>query len=275
MKKFVFLFIFGALCTHFCQNFTEGFTLSKISTTFLKEGISTVDETQLLQPYHYFAKGGQSYVFLSEDGKYVLKLPRSSRLNKYKFISRIFPHEKLRKRALAEEGLLKAALQSHQIAFEHLKRETGLVSIHLTTTTELKEPLKIVDKVGITHTIDPNLHPFIIQKKVTGVKEKIEQLMNEQQFNQAEDRLRDLFTLIGITKGKGIEDEDPNLVKNFGFSSDTPIQIDTGRFRFSPSQRIDRIANSKEDLQHWINANYPTLSNSMRKAYKDYLDGNL
>jgi hypothetical protein len=69
------------LCSKWCNTQTDRFTLLKTETTPFydalwdfpfpeKEEVAPI----LDQPFSYLSSGGQSFVFLSEDGHYVLKL---------------------------------------------------------------------------------------------------------------------------------------------------------------------------------------------------------
>ena len=78
------------------------------------------------------------------------------------------------------------------------------------------------------------------------------------------------LTLIQKRIDKGIEDKDPNLSKNFGFCQNHPIQIDAGRFSLSEAPSMQKFVASKEDLQHWINAHHPALSEDFHALYEEF-----
>lgn len=272
IKKWFLILLLFFSSGYFAQKSTEGFTVAKLSKYLVDTQIEAPNENFLQQPYRYLTKGGQSYVFLSEDKQYILKIPRNSRLQNARFFASFLPFQSLQDKRKKEQDLLEKTLQSYAIAFNDLRRETGLLAIHISRSCKIEHPLRIIDKLGITHKIDPNEHPFIIQKKIVSVKEKIQELMNQSNQKGAEKHLSSLFQLIAMREKKGIRDEDPNLVKNFGFDVNIPIQIDIGRFSYSSQNTQRRIAESTEDLQHWINAHYPTLSETLDNVYKDYVN---
>lgn len=257
LKKLLLFFLTLVLLQRFCETQTDGFALAKVATHLLDEP-SVVMELPATT-YRYLGKGGQSYVFVSEDGSSVLKLFRSSRLNNLKLFYSVFPIKVLQKKIGIQEELLKQTLKSYSIADQYLKNETGLIGVHLDHSTNLNSPLKIVDKLGIAHTLNPNDYPFVIQEKAILVKEKIAQLMEAGKLQEARSAIAHLFAMIEARKEKGIADGDPNLIKNFGFCGDRPIQIDGGRFSLLPLPPNDKFNQSKEELQNWIHQHYPEL----------------
>ena len=271
MKHFVLICLALFPIAHFCHKQTDGFALTKVSTCLLQEAASDANELPATT-YRYLGKGGQSYVFISEDGCYVLKLLRSSRLNTLQFFHQMVPLAYLKKEIQKQEALIQTTLRSYALALSQLKEETGLVAAHLDVQHSSQSSLKIIDKVGIAHIIDPNRYPFVIQKRAVLVKEKVGQLITSQNPQAARQIFKSLFSLLQVRLNKGIEDHDPNLAKNFGFCGDQPIQIDTGRFDRCQAPTLDKIAKSKEDLQHWINLYYPELSQDLHQAYEDFLN---
>ncbi len=88
--KFAFLFIALFAVAKFCHQQTDGFAVVKMSTTLLPYSSEMKTDTFPDQKYTYLTKGGQSYVFLSEDGKTVLKLFRSSKLSTLSLVHNVF-----------------------------------------------------------------------------------------------------------------------------------------------------------------------------------------
>lgn len=268
--RFIFFLPFLWALTHFAQKQTDGFTVAKISTELRNAKGAPLNENFLLQPYFYQGKGGQSYVFLSEDGKYVLKCFRSSKLQRLSFLHRVFPLPYFEKKKTKEEHLLQETLESYSLAFEELPQETGLLGVHLDTEPRIHASLKLIDNLGICHTIDPNQISFVLQKKALLVKDKIGELMQTKNLFATKRAIASLFSLIKSRMEKGIEDTDPNLAKNFGFVEDHVIQIDGGRFSRKTAPSLKRISQSVEDLQHWINANFPELSEDFYSLFQDH-----
>lgn len=253
IKKLILFVIAVVPIGKFCHKETDGFALAKVSTFLLDEEVPSI-EVLPATTFRYLGKGGQSYIFVSEDDRYVLKLFRSSRLN----ILKLLPFEN---EIARHENLIRQTLQSYSIADRCLKEETGLIGVHLTPKGNLP-PLKIIDKLGIAHVLNPSDYPFVIQEKAVLVKERISQLMDSGDLMGAKQTLSSLFTLIEERKAKKIYDGDANVLKNFGFCGDRPIQIDGGRFSVSPCSE-EKLQKSSDELLRWINENYPQLGEQL------------
>lgn len=257
--KYIYITLLAFGLSMLAQKKTDRFTISKIAKILIADGSSTGDFSPLAQKFTYLEKGGQSYVFVSEDGNYILKMFRGSKLQ--------FGFLNPRLKQKAEEDL-KRTLDSYEIAFDALSDETGLVAIHFNDQPD--QTIEIIDKLKISHKIEASSVPFIIQRRAVLVKERISQLMEKNDLQGAKEHLQSLFSLIRNRMEKKIEDLDPNLAKNFGFIGNQAIEIDGGRFSKVQIPTLDPIERSKEDLQHWINANYPELSKTFHSLYEDF-----
>lgn len=250
---------------------TDGFTVEKVGRISLTEYDEAIDETLLDQPYYYLEKGGQSYVFISEDGTKILKLLRGSKRSQLSRIPPFMMPNTRKRKILESEEKMRQTLRSYAIARDHLKEETGLLATRLGVGPQIASKLTIIDRCNIEHTMDPNHYPFIIQKRATLVKQTIAQLMERGEVTAAKLAMKSLFSLLKLRIDRGIQDGDPNLSKNFGFLDLKPVQIDGGRFDMGLTNELTPIENSQEDLQHWINKCYPELSEDFQKAYEDFL----
>jgi len=80
MNKLIYLGLFF-FALHFIENWcdhaTDGFTIASLSSEHSLDyptlGSEEAARAILNQPFHYLGSGGQSFVFTSADGKYVLK----------------------------------------------------------------------------------------------------------------------------------------------------------------------------------------------------------
>jgi hypothetical protein len=253
----------------FCQRQTDGFALTKVAFELLEGEEKGFEMPELGQAFHYLCKGGQSYVFLSEDGRYVLKFFRASRLNLLKELAKVLPMQRWKKTIKKGEKGLEKTYRSYQLAASSLPEECGILGIHFHPTTSLPKRLILIDKVKCVHKIDPNKYPFVLQLKATPVKERLKELVNIGDIEGAKQSLRSLFALLEKRVASGIEDKDPNLVKNFGFHKAAAIQIDPGRFEESEVLSSERVAQSKEDLMHWIHKELPELNEEIDQAYEE------
>jgi hypothetical protein len=148
----------------------------------------------LSQKFTFLGKGNQSFAFVSEDEKYVLKIPRR-------------PFRLTR----APRKLPEDLCTSCKLSYDHLRKETGLVYVHLNPSS--KWPLiHVTDALGFSHSIDPSRFRFFLQRKATPF------LSGQKDPSFAE--LMDTF------REKGIAPMDLKIRSNFGLLDGTTIQID-------------------------------------------------
>jgi len=191
----------------------------------------------LQQPFSYLDRGAQTFAFLSQDGKYVLKLfkfkhlrlnslekalPASGTLGKWK-------ENKQRKREEKYNNLM----LSYKIAYDNNKSLSGLLFCHLNPTDEVfKEPICLYDKLGIQWRIPADSLAFILQRKVEITEKKIAQFMEEGQEESLFSAIYSLLNLYLEEYEKGLVDHDHWVLKNTGFDGETPLRIDVGNLYF-------------------------------------------
>jgi hypothetical protein len=258
MKKLLAIVALCLCLGLLAQKQTDRFAVTKIAKEMLDSSAGSVEESLLQQPYRYLGKGGQSYVFLSEDGKYVLKLFRGSRLQMSRFFSKWIPS--LQSRAARQEEELKNALCGYRLAYERAKEETGVLGVHLDRHQPLAAPLILIDKIGIRHKIDPNSIPFVIQERA----EVVAHLSSEEWSLQ---HLQSLRALLVKKRELKIHDGDANLMKNFGFVGGRAVQIDPGRFTEEGTDCMDKIRSSKEELKSHLQGELAHELDTMIEEY--------
>jgi hypothetical protein len=192
----------------------------------------------LQQPFTYFSKGSQSYVFLSEDGNYVLKL---------------FKQHKRKK--------LEETYTSCSRAFHFFRENTGVVHLHLNHQPEFQCQVLCIDKKGKSHLIEIDKTAYLLQKKAELVYPALAKRMEAGKREEARALLSSLFSLLHEFSRRGVYANDPILRKNFGFIDDHAVQIDIGKFQIDPAAvhllNVEEISTS---LQLWIDSHYPELS---------------
>ena len=265
--------------TRFCHEKTGKFELYKICSDlpFSKDwdtGCPSKEElanlkTVFNQPFRFIGKGGQAFVFGSDDGKYVIKFFRISRLQAPIWLKALNPPflESYRQRVtLEKKALLKRDFTSYATAWKELHEETGLVFCHLNKTDFLSQKLKIYDKIGISYEIDLDRMEFVVQKKADLFFPYLELCLTEQNQEKIRQALSSFVRLLHNRYQKAIKDNDPNLKINFGFVEGHPIQIDIGRFEKSPAP-ISSMEAQKEivrivaPLRDWLETRDPRLAN--------------
>ncbi|MBS0604355.1 MAG: hypothetical protein JSS60_04865 [Verrucomicrobia bacterium] len=270
-------FILAAICTaRFCHHATRGFQLSKIqSNLYIEKPPVAANEKEaefisslFKQKFRYLGRGLQSFVFLSEDEEYVLKLFNNRYQKKIQLFSLLssFPlvNHWASMRAQYFDEKLDKTFKSYQIAFSEMQDKTGLLYIHLEQTSNLPSHLTVVDPLNICHDIDPNKIGFLIQKKATQVYPALKEYLAQGDIEGAKRALSSLIELFFWKWRHAIADNDPLIRTNYGFVDGKAIQIDVGPLSKLASfqslelqkEEIERITAS---LKFWLNENGPEL----------------
>ncbi len=276
MGKICILILALLLVKRFCYRQTDGFALYKIysSLSYCSDwetaSLPSDQHEQLMklfdQPFYYLARGAQAYVFASEDGKTVIKFIRIYHLLPPLWIRYLnFPLPlqpcKIGKMIRKREELAKD-FQSYKTAFQELKKETGLLYVHLNKTNDLKKKVVIHDNIGIAYEIDLDEMEFIVQKKASLLYPSIEHIVATEGIETAKMAITSLIDLLKSRRQKGIYDKDPDLNTNFGFIDKTAVQIDIGRFSKGSKLPQDRddIFLITDSFRQWLDQKYPPLS---------------
>ncbi len=263
--KVAFLFLVLIGIARFCHYQTAGFKLSKIQDNFCahREWIAPPLEAgtkAILQgKFTYLGRGLQSFVFLSSDQKYVLKI-FNNRYQRKIFWLQFLPG--CRGKQLYHWQKLEKTFHSYEIAYQELQAQTGLLYAHLNPTDQLGSTAIVVDKLGIEHPLLLDRIAFLLQKKVDPLYAKLTAWKQQGEIEKAKRGIRALVQLLKDRFDKGIADHDPLLRTNFGFIDEQPFQIDVGAFAkeepiSDPKEELLRIVASLKD---WIQHNYPELS---------------
>lgn len=263
----------------FCYKKTDGFALYKVLSSLTPDprwdlpALSSEEKGDLEslfdQPFYYLGKGAQAYVFASQDGSAVIKFCRFDHLRPpLLFAHCIFPfiYEKSRiERMVHKRGRLEQEFGSYKIAFEEMKQQTGLIYLHLNKGSLWNKVITIYDKIGVAHKLPLDQMEFIIQKKATLVYPTISHLMETGADLAAQKAITRLVNLLKERCAKGIFDKDPDLITNFGFLDEQPLQIDIGRFlwRDHPPQETEireEILRITDPFKRWLQQEHPTLA---------------
>jgi hypothetical protein len=262
----------------FCHQKTDGFSLLRVRSSLKPhkewetQPLTLAEKTELSsllkQPFTYYGKGAQAFVFLSQDERVVLKLFRNYRMRPPVW-SHCLPAFVSKEKNRRREWLLHQDFTSYVLAFEELKEETGLLFVHLNKSDDLKQRVTLIDKLGISHVIDLDQMEFLVQKKASLVPHTLDRLMKKGEIAQAQKAIDALLELLIIRCRRGLFDKDPDLLTNFGFCQGKAIQIDVGRFRRDLIRKEkavykDDLIRISDPFKHWLTAHYPILA--------DYLD---
>lgn len=263
------LAVFGI--ERFCHKETDGFRIDKIHAGRAASISHTVSEQArvrkiLNQPFTYLGKGAQCYVFESQDKNYVVKFFRAAESDPMRLFSHL-PFNSIKEKIAAREQKRMRDFASYELAYANLKEETGLVFVHLDTSSDLKKEILLVDKLNIQHKIASDRYAFVLQKRADLVKTAVKSWIEQGEEKKAKDALANLVHLLSLRAKKGIYDADPNLTKNFGFVGSQPIQIDCGGFSTDKKGLPLHFVKGGE-LSYWLKDNYSALSSAFEEELK-------
>lgn len=265
----------------FCRKQTDSFALYKIrseltynpkwETSPLTEKEMKDLSTVLNQPFFYLGKGAQCYVFVSQDNQHVIKFFRL-----YHLLPPFWTQLKLPpflkpladSKIAQKEQELDRDFMSYKIAFEEMREQTGVLYVHLNKTKTLHQNIEIIDRLNIKHTLNLDEMEFLVQKRADLVYPALEQMIEKEGYEAAGIALCSLIDLLVLRCQKGIRDKDPDLNTNFGFIGHTPLQIDVGRYRKPDDESLgtlerDEIIRITDNLNQWLRAKYPELSDHL------------
>jgi hypothetical protein len=240
-----------------CHRVTDGFCIANIQSKQTPnprwEISSDFPHEILKQKFHYSGKGAQSYVFVSEDGKFILKFFK-------------FHHHRSPKKQQKLENLF----EGYKIAFQELKEESGLLFVHLNKTSHLKTSITILDRLNIEHHLDADQTEFILQKRAELVLPTLKDFLEKRNLQGAKQALVSLVGLLQHLKQKGIEDFDPHLTKNFGFIEGKAVQIDCGNL--VKTQNRVKTKEKGGSLKKWLAEESPELAESFQNLMQNLYD---
>lgn len=227
----------------------------------------------LNQEFTYLAKGHQSYVFLSADGKYVIKFLKFQRYCLNPYYAQIplpkWLDEKREKRRQFKQAKLERLFNSWTIGYNTLKEQTGIVYLHLNQTDDLKKILRIKDKVGFTHKVDLDHVVFQLQKRTDMLGTRIEQLMSSGQVESAKKVLDHLVQMYLEQFRLGISDQDFNPLRNTGVVDLQTMAIDPGQLVWDDRVKLPEVqkvllAKKTKQCQEWLEESYPELAEHLK-----------
>lgn len=225
----------------------DGFKVSRISSKFISnEEVSREfyeNEAAFSQLYYYLGRGRQSYVFSSEDSRFVLKIPR---LDRYEvpFWVKSIPFFEAYQRAvfIDKEKRSQQFMKSLELTNEKLKEETGTLYVHSLRTSGLNKKVKIFDRMKRSYLIDLDQTCFILQEKKPLMWPIFKKHLKTQDQQGAKKMLRAFLAFLLSCERKGIANKDPTFLKNFSYEEGRVIQFDIGSFYEMGSEKPLRQA---------------------------------
>lgn len=257
---------------------TDGFSVEGITSPLVFEPAWALEPLELQkkqeiehlmeQPFHYLAKGTQSFVFLSEDGQHILKFFKQRHLRK-PWYSSLLAHipfathyidKKIERRTQKQEKIFSGC----KLAYEEMQEETGVFFIHLNPSDDLPRELVLIDKLHKKNIVDPNHLAFYLQRKGTPLYTAFQQYRDRDDLAGAQSALNRLFAYLESRSQRGILDRDPAYAQNLGFIGERAGNLDVGNLTKDPlvKNRVEykrRIQEHLIDLRGWLIVHYPAL----------------
>lgn len=253
MKKLLlglsFLFVVYLICNFLNHDFSQE-SIRLDAWPEVQAKFHTPDEIQQIQkivdqPFTFLGKGRTIIAFISQDGKYVLKLIRTNRFKDSwlfdnfplpRFLDRL-RHASIKARKSRANGLF----TSLNLCENELALQTGTLFCHIVPTPELCKSVTVTDRLGFAHEIDLDSVPFTLQKKAVTVIPVLQSLLKEKKYRALNERLDQLIELALQRAKCGIVVADTRLLyhDNIGYLEDCAIYIDNGTFLRS-YQSLDR-----------------------------------
>lgn len=257
----------------FCHKQTDGFQTVKIisdipySLEWETGSIASKDSSKLQelfsQPFHYLDSGGQSYAFLSQDEKVVLKLFKMHHLRQYPWLYRTHLPGLLDSYRiqflLYQKQKLQRAFSSSTIAYNALKEETGLLYLNLNVPRADFATLriKLIDKLGIAHELDLCHIPFVLQYRADNAFKTLRVHLGHKDIPAAKQVIKEIIDCLKARYQKGIKDLDPALRRNIGLIKDRAIAIDIGAFfqtdvPMSQEEMKQELTDDTRRMRKWL-----------------------
>ncbi|MCB1136308.1 MAG: hypothetical protein KDK78_08580, partial [Chlamydiia bacterium] len=234
----------------------------------------------LSQPLRFLGRGAQFYAFLTEDGRYVLKLFKHQHLNTAHPLDNIpLPplQSYLEQRREERERRRAKLFLSCKLAADELAEDTGVILAHLNRTDNvLNIQTKFQDRFGAWHEISLDNLEFVLQHYSRPLPEAFSSLMKSGQLKEAQEMVEDLIAVVARRCDKGIRDTDQAFLDNYGFIAGHAIEFDVGslnRYELIRERpyRDQEILLQLEPFHGWLLENFPQLLPQLQESLHRHL----
>lgn len=235
----------------------------------------TIDDA-FMQPYHFLSQGGQSFVFVSADKKYVIKffkqkifsLPEVFDSPSLTFFGRWQKSRKLRQRAAKRDRIYSA----YANAYEKLAKQTGILYVHFNTTQDILKSLVLIDYSGKPFSISLDDCDFVLERHTETIQEHLNALLAQGDIAGAGASLKQLLELFCTFYEKDVRNRDVSIINNYGFVDGLAVLFDAGRLVPCKSKKQKEIYLKRLQcailprFRSWIGNNYPMLREDCNEA---------
>lgn len=222
----------------------------------------------LSQDFYYLGKGCQSYVFRSNDDKYVIKFFKYQRLRPQfwleylAFIPQVNSY--LQMKTVSKKKMLDTSYASWKLAYEELQKESGIVYVHLNKKAIWQQEITLHDKMGTKHVLMLDNLEFMLQKKGEMLCDVLIKHKQNDTLPEAFAVVDKLVKVLVSEYQRGYADNDHALMQNTGIYNDTPMHIDVGQFIKnsivkSPEVYKQELFNKMWYFRLWLDAELPEV----------------
>ena len=250
------LVVLGYICIPPKKNFLNQVTSTLKARpeweTDLTSPLSPLVDQILNQKFSYLARGTQSYAFISEDQKYVLKFIKMNHVTPRRITEKLNRIKREKK-----ETKLQQMFGALHYAYHHFKEETGIVFLHLNCTPHWNKKVSLVGKDGENIVLSLDNSCFILQEKAELLYTCLGRLIENNQMEAAKERIRSFLSLIQKRGSLGLFDHDKSISNNFGFLNDRPIQLDVAGLYQAPLDPQAEVARVGLRIRNRIEERFP------------------
>ncbi|EKE08774.1 MAG: hypothetical protein ACD_17C00003G0004 [uncultured bacterium] len=260
----------------------DGFSFRRIHSLTRQDDLGLDDSVHnaLSQTFYYLGRGRQCFAFASEDGKYVLKFPRTD-IYSTPFWARVLPVPTYRTRLESAHKERERLLRnSFQLSFHFLQEETGLIAVHLGQTEKDSRMLTVVDAAGSTHRFPLYKTSFVLQFKYPLLIPAFSKALEKGDQEGAQKILDALIDVIVMRAKQGILNRDRSFLRNYGYDGRQAYQIDIGSF-FTNDQLEETavyqksIQDSIDPIQEWLQEKAPAMLPRLKQRVDTELNNKL
>ena len=269
---------------------TDGFSLSTIQSHLpynpeYETLPLTLDEQREVacafsQDYTYLGRGGQSFSFVSNDQKYVIKFINHKK-RKEPFYANYLTfkpfNQWIQKKRSIKNAKQKRDFLSYKIAKDELQEQTGMIFAHLNKTKNLRKHLFLIDKAKRKFSVNLDDYEFLLQKKANMIYPQITFFMENHQVDKAQSLIKNILSTMIYRSKKGIYDDDAKIHRNFGCIEDQILFIDVGRFTkaswiVNDDEILKDLLMNTKKFSEWLSIHHPELNEFLNDSINHYRD---
>lgn len=250
------------------------FSLNRVSAPLDEtvEDAPSIDMIHALnQPFHFLDRGRQTFVFESEDGKYVIKFFDRNYI-RMPWYAGWFVDEM--KEAVKRDQRRFFYWNSYRLAEDLLKQQTALICVHQGKIEGLPY-VSLVDKAKRTFVVDLNHTPFVLQRKGGSFYDFLDQVLKTEGREGLLSALKGFLQMIDHRISLGVSDADHDVRRNFGCLDGAIFHLDPGRLSLkdlsNPHSHDSEWWRATYNLRKWLKKNHPDVVLDFDASLHDFV----